>query len=51
MCISLSFVVVWDKECRADISVMGGSEVFGEIITKSPVNKEVTLFDMVSYPV
>ena len=53
MCIL--FLYFCDKEYRVTLSVMGGHEVFGEIVTKVftvrlPVNKEVTLFDMISYP-
>ena len=54
MWIGLYFVIFWNKECRADLLVMGGPEVFGKIVTNVftimlSVNEEVTLFHMVCY--
>ena len=51
-----SFVNYGDMECRVDLLMMRGPEVFGKVVAEVfiavlPVNKEVTLFYTVSYPV
>ena len=52
----LFFSILGDNDGGADLLVMGGPEVLGEVVANVftsglPVDKELTLFDMVSNPV